>query len=57
MHMMRGDLSWEDIDARLLTCFPDNRTHPFGDLPTQSLVAILGDPDDREVDRIGIHEL
>jgi len=40
-----------DVDAGLLALFPDDGPHPFGDLTAQHLVAILGDPDDMEVDR------
>ena len=53
MDMIRRDMPLEDIDARLLAFFPDNGADPFGHLTTQHLMAILGDPDDVEVDRKG----
>ena len=53
MDMIRRDMPLEDIHARLLTFFPDNGAHPFGDLTTQHFMAILGDPDDVQVDREG----
>ncbi len=51
MDMIRGDMPLQDIDARLLAFFADKRANPFRHLATQHFVAILGDPDDREMDR------
>ena len=50
MDMVGGDVTLEDIDVGLLALFPDNGTHPFCDFPAQHLMAVLGDPDDMEVD-------
>jgi len=50
MDMVRRDVPLEDIDAGLLALFTDDGTDPFCDLTAQHLVAILGDPDDMEVD-------
>ena len=49
MDMICRDMSLQHIDARLLTRFADNGADPFCDLTAQHLVAILGDPDDMEV--------
>jgi hypothetical protein len=49
--MIWGNMALQDIDVHLLTFLPDNGTHPFYHLIMQYLVAILGDPDDMEVDR------
>ena len=51
MDMIWGDMSLADIDARLLTCLPDNGMHPLGHFTIQHLVAILSDSDNMEVDR------
>ena len=53
MPMIWGDMPLEDIDTRLLTFFPDDRTHSFRHFTTQYLVAVLGDPDDMQVNREG----
>ena len=50
MDMVWRDVPLEDIDAGLLTLFTDDGTNPFCDLTAQHLVAILGDPDNMEVD-------
>jgi hypothetical protein len=53
MDMIRGDMPLQDIDTRLLTFLSDNGTHPFCHLTTQHLMAVLGDPDNVEVNRKG----
>ena len=50
MDMIRRDMPLQDSDARLPTCFPDNRPHPLRNLTAQDLVAIFGDPHDMEVE-------
>ena len=50
MDMVRGEMPLEDIDAGLLAFFPDDGPDPFRDLATQHFMALLGDPDDREMD-------
>jgi hypothetical protein len=50
MDMIGRDVALEDIDAGLLALFPDDSTHSFGDLTAQYFVAVLGNPDDMEVD-------
>ena len=50
MDMIRRDVPLEDIDAGLLALFTDNGTDPFCDLPAQHFMAVLGNPDDMEVD-------
>jgi hypothetical protein len=50
MDMVWGNVPLEDIDAGLLALFPDNGSDPLCNLTAQHLVAILGDPDDMEVD-------
>ena len=50
MDLIGRDMPLEDIDAGLLALFTDDGTNPFCDLPAQHLMAILGDPDDMEVD-------
>jgi hypothetical protein len=49
------DMGWrhgplEDIDAGLRALCTDEGPDPFCDLTAQHFLAILGDPDDREVD-------
>ena len=56
MDMVRRDVPLQDIDTGLLALFPDEGTDPFCDLTTQHLMAILGDPDDMEVDGKGCRE-
>src|SRR5262249_40162031 len=53
MPMIRRDMPLQDIDASFLTLFTDESAHPFCHLATQDFVAILGDPDDVQVDREG----
>jgi hypothetical protein len=53
MDMIQGDMTLQDIDPRLLTCFTDDRSHPFCHITTPYFVAILGDPDGMEVDGKG----
>ena len=50
MDMIRRDVPLEDIDAGLLALFPNDGPAPFRDLTTQHFMAILGDPDDVEMD-------
>jgi hypothetical protein len=51
MDMIGRDMSLEDSDAGLLALFTDDGTDPFGHLPAPYFMAVLGDPDDMEVDR------
>jgi hypothetical protein len=53
MDMVRRDVPLQDIDAGLLALFPDDGPDPFGHLTAQHLMAILGDPDDVEMDGKG----
>ena len=50
MDRVRRDVPWEDSDAGLLALFTDNGTDPFCDLTAPYFMAVLGDPDEREVD-------
>ena len=50
MDMARRDVPLEDIAAGLLALFTDNGPDPLGDLTAQHFMAVLGDPDDMEVD-------
>ena len=50
MDMIWRDVPLQDIDAGLLALFTDNGTYSFCNLTAQHFVAILGDPDDMEVD-------
>jgi hypothetical protein len=45
MHMIRGDMSLENIDAQLPTFCADDGADPFCHLATEHLVTILRDPD------------
>jgi hypothetical protein len=49
MHMVRRDMSLQDIAPRLLTLYAPNDADPFCDLTAQYLMAILSDPDNIEV--------
>lgn len=51
MDMSRGDMALQNIDARLLALFPADGADSFCHLTTQHFMAILGDPDDLEVNR------
>ena len=53
MDMIWGDIPLQDIDVGFLALFPDDGSDPFCDLTTQHLMAILGDPDDVEMDGKG----
>jgi hypothetical protein len=44
------NVGWHHIDPRFLTRCTDNGADPFRDLPAQHLVAILGDPDNSQMD-------
>jgi len=46
MDMVWGNVPLEDIDAGLLTLFPDDGSDSLCNLTAQHLVAIFGDPDD-----------
>jgi hypothetical protein len=48
--MVWRDVPSEDIDAGLLALFTDDSSDPFCVLTAQPLVAILGPPDEMEVD-------
>ena len=50
MDMVWRNVPLEDIDAGLLALFTDDGPDPFCDLTAQHFMAILGDPDDMEVD-------
>ena len=50
MDMVRRDVPLEDIDAGFLAFFTDDGTNPFCHLTTQHFMAVLGNPDDMEVD-------
>src|SRR2546427_3247051 len=50
MDMVWRDVPLEDIDAGLLTLFTDDGTNPFWHYTSLHLLAILGDPDNMEVD-------
>ena len=51
MDMVRRDVPLEDIDAGLLALFTDDGPDPFGHLTAQHFMAVLGNPDDMEMDR------
>src|SRR2546422_8747380 len=53
MDMIRRDMSLENVHPCLLAFLADDGTDSFGDLTAQHLMAILGDPDDVEMDRKG----
>ena len=53
MDRVRRAVPLEDIDAGLLALFPNDGPDPFRDLTTQHFMAILGDPDDVEMDGKG----
>ena len=53
MDMVWRDMPLEDIDAGLLALFTDNGTDPFCDLTAQSFMAVLGDPDNMQMNRKG----
>jgi len=53
MDMVRRDMALEHVHPGLLACLADDGTDPFGDLAAPHLMAILGDPDDREMDGKG----
>jgi hypothetical protein len=48
--MIRGDVPLENIDAGLLALFTDDGTDPFRNLTAQHFMAVLGNPDDMEMD-------
>jgi hypothetical protein len=50
MDMVWCTVPLENIDASLLALFPDNGSDPFGHLTAPHFMAVLGDPDDMEVD-------
>ena len=50
MDMVGRDVPLEEIDASLLALFTDDGPNPFGHLTAQHFMAVLGDPDDMEVD-------
>src|SRR4029434_2470362 len=50
MDMIRGDVPLENIDAGLLALFTDDGTDPFRNLTAQHFMAVLGNPDDMEMD-------
>jgi hypothetical protein len=51
--MSRRALPLQEIDASFLALFTDASAPPFCHLATPHFVAILGDPDDVQVDREG----
>ena len=51
MDMLRREMPVEDSAPRLLTCCADTSVAPFRHLATQPFVTILGDPDNREMER------
>ena len=53
MDMIRGDMALQDIDSSLLALFPDDGTDPLRDLTAQRFVAILGDPDNMQMNAEG----
>ena len=50
MYLAGVKVGLEDIDTGLLALFPNDGPAPFRDLTTQHFMAILGDPDDVEMD-------
>ena len=46
-------MALENVHPGLLTFLTDDGTDPFGHITPQHFVAILGDPDDVQVDRKG----
>ena len=50
MDMVRRDMALENVHSGLLTFLTDDGTDPFGHVAPQHFVAILGDPDDVQVD-------
>jgi hypothetical protein len=50
MDRVRRDVPLEDSDAGLLALFTDNGTDPFCNLTAPSFMAVLGNPDDMEVE-------
>ena len=50
MDMVRRDMALENVYPGLLAFLADDGADPFGNLTAQHLMAILGDPDDMEVD-------
>ena len=53
MDMVWRDVPLEDIDAGLLALFTDDGPNPFGHLTAQHFIAVLGNPDDMEMDGKG----
>src|SRR5437867_12877981 len=50
MDMVRRDMSLANVHPGFLAFLADDGADPFGNLTAQHLMAILGDPDDMEVD-------
>jgi hypothetical protein len=53
MDVIGSDMPLQNIDTKLAALLPHNRPDPFRDFATQGLVAILGDPDNVQMDRKG----
>jgi hypothetical protein len=51
MDMIRGDMALQNIDICLLTLFSDDGADPFCHLSARHLMAIFGDPDNRQMNR------
>src|SRR5262249_29934481 len=51
MDMICRDMPLQNIDSRFLTLFAHNGAHSFRHFTAQHLMAILGDPDNMQVNR------